>query len=161
MRKNEIFGSPGISANDSITPETIHNGRLRGNSCRARSTPKLDSRGSACGHHAARHRNQQRRDHGHQSVPDGEDGVGPERLAERNVELEDPDQKAGDDIDGGNENGGQSIALAEARRAIHGAIELRLAGDPFAAASAPEPHQSARRPDRRQWPSVFRAGRPG
>ena len=49
--------------------------------------------------------------------------------------VEDSDQKAGDDVNGGNEHGGQSIALAEARRAVHGAIELRFAAHQFAPGS--------------------------
>ena len=90
-------------------------------------------RGGARHDQAARDRNQQRRDHGHQAIAHGENRVGFQRVLERNVELEDADQKSGEDIDGGDQNGGQRVALAEARRAVHRAVEFRFLGDHFAA----------------------------
>ncbi len=45
-----------------------------------------------------------------------------------------PDQQSGNNIDCGNENRGQRIALVEPRRTIHGAIELGLARDGLAPA---------------------------
>ncbi len=76
---------------------------------------------------------QQRRNHGDQAVADGEHGVGLERVAEGNVELKDSDEESGDDVDGGEQNGGERVALAEAGGSVHGAVELGFAGDGFAA----------------------------
>ena len=47
--------------------------------------------------------------------------------------LKHADQEAGDDVDGHDQNGGQGIALTEARRAIHRAAEFRLARHPLPA----------------------------
>ena len=47
--------------------------------------------------------------------------------------LKHANQKAGNDVDGGNEDRGQRVALAETRGAVHGAVEFRFAGDLFAA----------------------------
>jgi hypothetical protein len=85
--------------------------------------------GGAGHHHASRHRDQQRRDHGDQAVAHGEHGVGFQRLAKGNIQLEDADQKSGDDVDGGYQNGGDGIALAEARRPVHGAVKFCIAGN--------------------------------
>ncbi len=85
--------------------------------------------GGAGDHHAARHRDQQRWDHGDQAIADGEHGVGLQRFAERNIELEDADQESGDDVDGGNQDGGDGVALVEAGGAVHGAVEFRVARD--------------------------------
>ena len=90
-------------------------------------------RGGAGDHHAASHRNQKRGDHGDQAVADGEHGVGLERLAKRNVELEDSDEEAGKNVDAGDEDGGDRIALVEAGGAVHGAVEFGFAGGLFAA----------------------------
>ena len=90
-------------------------------------------RGGAGDHHAASHRDQQRGDHGDQAVADGEHGVGFEGLAKRNVELEDSDEEAGKNVDAGDQDSGDGIALVEAGGAIHGAVEFRFAGRLFAA----------------------------
>ncbi len=76
---------------------------------------------------------QQRRDHGDEAVAHGEHGVGLERVAEGNIELKDADQESGDDVDGGEQNGGERVTLAEAGGAVHGAVELGFAGDGLAA----------------------------
>ena len=77
---------------------------------------------------AARNRDHQRRNHRHQAVADGENGVGLERLAQIHAVLQDADQEAGDDVDAGDENAGHRVALREARGAVHGAVELGFAG---------------------------------
>src|SRR6266853_4827504 len=53
-----------------------------------------------------------------------------------NIELEDSDKEAGKDVDGGNKNGGDRVALIEAGGAVHGAVELRFAGNLFAAGAS-------------------------
>jgi hypothetical protein len=90
-------------------------------------------RGGAGHHHASRHRDQKRRDQGDQAVADREHGVGLERLAKGDVELEDSDEKAGQDVDAGDQDGGDGIALVETRGAVHGPVELGFAGCLFAA----------------------------
>ncbi len=50
--------------------------------------------------------------------------------------MEDSDEKAGDDVDGGEQNGGHGIALAEAGSAVHGAVELGFARHGFAAGAS-------------------------
>ena len=90
-------------------------------------------RGSSRDHHAAGHRDQQRRNHGDQAVADGQHRVGLQRFLEGNALLEDADQKAGNDVDGGDQDRGQRIALIEAGRAVHGAVEFRFVRNLLAA----------------------------
>ena len=47
--------------------------------------------------------------------------------------LQDADQEAGDDIDAGDQDAGDRVALREARCAVHGAVEFGFAGQLFAA----------------------------
>ncbi len=75
---------------------------------------------------SAGNRNHQSRDHGDQAVADGEHGIGLQRLYQRHPVLEDADQKSAGDVDAGDQNTGDRVALGEARRAIHGAIEIGL-----------------------------------
>ena len=82
---------------------------------------------------AAGDRDQQRRNQRDQAVADGEHRVGARGLGQRHALLQGADQQAGDDVDAGNQDGGQRVALVEARRAVHGAVELGLAGDGLAA----------------------------
>ncbi len=88
-----------------------------------------DVGGGACHYHATRHRYQQRRNHRDQAVADGQDGIGFERLAKGNVELKDSNEESGNDVDTGNENGGNRIALVEAGGTVHRSVELRFARD--------------------------------
>ncbi len=81
---------------------------------------------------ASGHRDQQRGNQGDQPVAHRQHGVGAGRLAQLDSLLQGADQQAGDDVDGGNQNGGQRVPLVEARRAVHGAVELGLAGDRLA-----------------------------
>ena len=48
-------------------------------------------------------------------------------MLERHALLQDSDEEASNNIDGGNQNRGQRIALTEARRAVHRAAELCFA----------------------------------
>src|SRR4029077_5645888 len=118
-----------------------HSGsNLQGAAAREQLSTEIDGGGGGgggAGHdHAARHRDQKRGDHGNQAVADGKHGVGSERLAKRNIELEDSNKEAGEDVDGGNKDGGDRVALIEARRAVHGAIELRFSRNLFAAGAS-------------------------
>ena len=70
--------------------------------------------GGAGDHQAAGDGDQQRWDHGDQAIAHGEHGVGLEGVAEGNIELKDADQESGDDVDGGEQNGGERVPLAEA-----------------------------------------------
>jgi len=47
--------------------------------------------------------------------------------------LEDSNEKAGQDVDAGDQNGSDGIALVETRGAVHGPVELGFAGCLFAA----------------------------
>ena len=124
---NEIFGMPGIKASDQQAPADDPQ-RTRGLEHLLADVRAERVIGCGARHDdAAGHRNQQRRNDGDQAVADGEDGVGLERLLERHALLKDADQESGDDVDGHDEDGGQRVALAEARRAVHGAAELRFA----------------------------------
>ena len=133
MRKKENFGMPGIRpmANMAAAGDPEH-ARL-GEKLLAEISAQRFVGGGAGDHQASGDGDQQRRNHGDQAVAHGEDGVGLQRVAEGNVELEDSDQKSGDDVDGGEQNGGQRVALAEAGGAVHGAVELGFAGHRFAA----------------------------
>ena len=133
IAKNENFGRPGNQSQR----EHDAGGNLQGPAPRKKLAAEVDrERGAGGGarhHHAAGHRDQQRRNHGDESVAHREDGVGLKRLAERNVELEDADQESGQNIDGGDQDGGNRVALVEARGAVHGAVEFGFAGHLLAA----------------------------
>ena len=75
----------------------------------------------------------QRRNHGHQAVADGQDGIGFDGVAQIHAMLQNADQKAGDDVDAGDQNAGHGIALREARCAVHGAVEFGFLGQILAA----------------------------
>src|SRR5262249_11760059 len=62
-------------------------------------------------------------------VADGQDRVGPDRFAKRDIELKDANQKSCNDVDAGYKNGGDGVALVEARRAIHCTVKFRLTSD--------------------------------
>ena len=82
---------------------------------------------------AAGDRDQQRGNQRDQPVAHGQHGIGARGLAQLDSLLQGADQQAGDDVDGGNQDRGQRVALVEARRAVHGAVELGLAGNRLAA----------------------------
>ena len=80
----------------------------------------------------ARNGNHQRRDDRHQAVTDGEHRVRLDRLAKIHPVLQHADQEAGNNVDRGDQNAGHGIALGEARRAVHGAVEFGFGGQRFA-----------------------------
>ena len=84
---------------------------------------------------AAGDRNHQRRDYGHQPVADGEHGVGLERVAQVHVVLQNADQEARDDVDAGDDDAGDGVALREAamRRPWRRRIRLRCSSSSPAA----------------------------
>ena len=89
--------------------------------------------GSASDDDATCNGDEERGDKGYEAVAHSENGVGFGGFGERDVELENADEEAGDDVDGGDEDSGESVTLAEAGRAVHGAIKLGFLGDHFAA----------------------------
>ena len=50
--------------------------------------------------------------------------------------MEDSDKEAGKDVDAGDEDGGDGVALVKAGGAVHGAVEFRFAGSLFAAGAS-------------------------
>ncbi len=77
-------------------------------------------------------RNQQRRNNRHQAVAHREHGVGARGLGQLHALLQGADQQAGHNIDRRDQDRGQRVALVEARRPVHGAVELRFARDGLA-----------------------------
>jgi hypothetical protein len=96
---------------------------------------QLGVRAGARDDQASRDGDHQRRNHGHQTVADGEHGVGLDSAPEIHVVLQDADQKAGDDVHAGDDDAGDGIALGEAGGAVHGSVELGLAAQIAAAAA--------------------------
>ena len=85
---------------------------------------------------AGREREQQRRDLRDQPVTDREQAVGADGLRERQMVLEDPDGQAPDQIDHGDDDGGDGVAADELGRAVHGAVEVGLVGHLLAATAS-------------------------
>ena len=98
--------------------------QLRSQLCR-----QLSGRRGPRQHHSARDRDQQRRNHRHQSVAHRQNRVGAHRFAQVNSLLQRPDQQPGHDIDGGNQNRGQRVALVEACSPVHRPVKLGLLRD--------------------------------
>jgi hypothetical protein len=59
--------------------------------------------------------------------------------------LQDADDQPGDDVDAGDEQGGERVALGEADGAVHRAVEVGLAPDPLAPRRSPAARRSGRR----------------
>ena len=92
----------------------------------------------ARGDQAARHRDEQRRDRRDQAFADRQDRVGLRRGRRgRGRAGTTPMIEAGDDVDAGDEHGGQRVALGEADGAVHRAVEVGFAAHPLAARRAP------------------------
>ena len=104
--------------------------------------------------------NHQGRNHRHQTVADGEHGVGLNGVPEVHVVLQHANQKAGDDIHAGDDDAGDGVALGEARSAVHGSVELGFAAQIAAAAARLGFIDQARRSGRRRSTFACRAGRP-
>ncbi len=71
-------------------------------------------------------RDDEGRDLADEAVADGEDRVGAGGLHEGHALLRHADDQAGDDIDEGDEQAGNGVALHEFRGAVHGAVEGAL-----------------------------------
>jgi len=84
-------------------------------------------RGGPGQHHAARHGDQQRRDHGDQPVAHRQRGIRAERIRQGGALLQRSDQQSCHNVDRGNENGRHRVPLVEAGGPVHGAVELSLA----------------------------------
>ena len=66
-------------------------------------------------------------DHAHQTVADGEQRVLLRRVADLHAPLHHADDEAADDVDDGDDDAGDGVALHELHRAVHGAEQLALA----------------------------------
>ncbi len=77
----------------------------------------------------------QRRHLRHQTVADGEDGVGMRRIGERQALLGDADDHAADDVDEDDQQAGNGIAAHELGGAVHGAEKAAFVLERLAAAS--------------------------
>ena len=83
----------------------------------------------------ARH-DQSRRGRGEQrgnlrgeAIADGQNGVGPQRLEDRQVMLDDADEQSRDQIDGHDHDRGDRVASHELADTIHGGVKIRLASE--------------------------------
>ena len=97
---------------------------------------------------------------GDQPVAHGEHRVGARRLAQFDALLQGSNQQPGDDVDRGNQDGGQRVALVEPRRSVHGPVELGLARDRLPAAPRLGLVDQARHSCRHRWPSACLAEHP-
>src|SRR3989344_1279256 len=77
-------------------------------------------------HHGGRHRDQQRRDLGHQRVTDGQQDVGLGGLRGRQPVLHHADDEAADDVDEQDQDAGDGVTAHELRGTVHGAVEFGL-----------------------------------
>ena len=77
-------------------------------------------------HQTGRRGNDQRRNLRHQTVADGQQGVGLGRVPGAHVMLDHADDQAADDIDEQNQNAGDGITAHELGGAIHRAVKVRL-----------------------------------
>ena len=77
---------------------------------------------------AARNRNHQCRYNSDQTIADGEDGISLQRTLQFHSVLQNADEKASNDVDGGDQNTGNGIALRETRGTVHGTVELGFGG---------------------------------
>ena len=83
--------------------------------------------GGDAGHDdAGRDGNEQGGDLRNEPVADGQHGKGFQGRADGHVLLDDADGDAAGDIDGGDDQAGDGIALDELHGAVHGAVELAL-----------------------------------
>jgi hypothetical protein len=73
---------------------------------------------------------EQRRDLRDQPVTHGEQRELTHRVARGEPQLHHPDGHAADEVDRGDDQAGDRIALHELRGTVHGAVEVRLRGDP-------------------------------
>ncbi len=71
----------------------------------------------------------QRRNQRDQSIANGEHGVGSRRFRQFDALLQSADQQSGHNVDCGDQNRCQRVALAEARRAVHGSVEFGFLGN--------------------------------
>ena len=74
--------------------------------------------------------------------------------------LKDANQKTCDDIDASDQNCGERVSLAEARRAIHRSVKFRFMSNLQRAGCVPVFRRSALHSGRHQWPFACQASRP-
>jgi hypothetical protein len=78
---------------------------------------------------AARHRHEQCRNRRDQALAHRQDGEGLGGVDQLHVVLHDADHQTGDDVDAGDQQGGQRVSLGEADGAVHRAVELGFLAD--------------------------------
>ena len=90
--------------------------------------------GGRAGHdQAGGDREQQRGDLRDQAVADGQQAVVVHRVGRRHALLEHADREAADQVDDGDDDGGDGVALDELGATVHRAVEVGLGGDVGAA----------------------------
>ncbi len=97
--RNGIFGSPGNIASATSTPLASSSGWRDAENLFLELDAEAVFGTGAGDDHAARNRNHQRRNHGHQTVADRQHGIGLERLHDVDAVLQHADQQSGDDVD--------------------------------------------------------------
>ena len=123
---------PGISARPTSTPAATASGRDRASNCVGDFLAEVRLGRRARRDQAAGHRHEQRRNRRDEALADRQDRVGLGGRREVEAVLDDADDEPGDDVDAGDEHGGERVALREADRAVHRAVEVGLAAHPFA-----------------------------
>ena len=149
-RGTGIVGSPGTRPNTPSTPAAMHIARGCAPSCDASTLPMREPLAACVTMRPAAVRDDERRDLRDESVADREHRVGRRRLCERQSALHDADEDAADDVDGGDEQARDRVALHELRRAVHRAVEVGLARDdrsrrraPVASSISPAPRSAS------------------
>ena len=132
MRKKENLGMPGIRPMANMAAPAIQSTRGWAKSCWQISSQRFVG-GGAGDDQAAGDGDQQGGNHGDQAVADRKNGVRLKGIAQRDAELKNFDQESGDDIDRGDQNGCERVALVEAGSSVHGPVKFGFAGDAFAA----------------------------
>jgi len=81
-------------------------------------------RGRTGDDHAHRRRHQEGGEGGDQAVPDGQDGIGVQRVRSRHPVHQDTDQDAADHVYDHDHDGGHRVALDELAGAVHSSVEV-------------------------------------
>ena len=83
---------------------------------------------------AGRDGQEQGRDLRDQAVADAQEAVGVGGVGDREMALGDADGEAADEVDGGDDDGGDGVTPDELRGTVHGPVEVGLVGDLLTAA---------------------------
>ncbi len=132
-RMNGSFGMPGTSARAMRRGAGDHQRRLAAAELLGGVGAHVALGGGAGDDEAGGDRHQQRRDLGDQAVADRQQAVGLQRLGRRHPLLQHADREAADQVDDGDDDAGDRVALDELRATVHRAVEVRLGADVRAA----------------------------